>query len=139
VLGRNAISCIAARRYGSSGTRKEELVTRPSWYADAVKAVRAGKDPLFPPIVKKDLSTIEPEEVAKSMVVIDWLVRERQDGFLRMLKAFRDHWPKGVVSPMAPEVARAHEQAFAALGLPASLLDAELRKAIAAMPAAGGK
>ncbi|MBM4015412.1 MAG: hypothetical protein FJ293_10680 [Planctomycetes bacterium] len=139
VLGRNAISCIAGRRYGSSGTRKDDLVMRPSWFDDAVKAVREGKDPLFPPILKRDLSTIEPEEVAKAMVVIDWMIDARPDGFLKLLAALRDHWPKGVVSPMAPETARAHEQAFAALGVPAALLDAELRKSIAARPAPARK
>lgn len=139
VLGRNTISCIAGRRYGSSGVRKEDLLSRSSWFDDAVKAIREGKDPRFQPILKKDLATIEPEEVAKAMVVIDWLVTERQDGFLKLLAALREHWPKGIVAPMAAEAAAAHQKAFAALGLPAELLDAELKKAIAARAAPAGK
>lgn len=139
VLGRNAISCIAARRYGSSGTRKEELVARDRWFDDAVKALREGRDRPFGPILKRDLSTIEPEEIGKAMLAVDWLVGQRQDGFLALLAALREQWPKGIVAPMSREASAAHAAAFAALGVPAEKLDAELRAAYAARDAASGK
>ncbi|MSR45522.1 MAG: hypothetical protein EXS13_00370 [Planctomycetes bacterium] len=135
VLGRNAISCIAARRYASQKTvRKEELLANARWFEDAVKLIRDGKDPMFPSLLPRDLSTIEPEEVSKAMVVIDWLVTERKDGFLKLLATLREQWPKGIVPPTSPAAAAAHRAAFAALGLPAELLDAELRRAIAERP-----
>ena len=131
VLGRNAISCISSRRYGASGLRKEELVLRDRWFDDAVRALKEGKDPPFTPILKRDLSTITGEEVAKSMLVIDWLVAHRPDGFLALLAALREHWPKGVVPALGAEAAAAHGKAFAALGVPAERVDESLRAAFA--------
>lgn len=131
VLGRNAISCISSRRYGASGVRKEELVSRDKWFDDALRALREGKDPPFAPILKRDLSTITGEEVAKAMVVVDWLVAERSDGFLALLAALREQWPKGIVPALGAEAAAAHAKAFAALGIPAERLDEALRAAVA--------
>ncbi len=132
VLGRNAISCISSRRYGAEGVRKEELLSRDRWFDDAVRAIKEGKDPPFGPILKRDLSTITAEEVAKSMVVVDWLSTQKQDGFLAMLAALREQWPKGQVPALGAEAAAAHAKAFAALGIPAERLDAALRESIAA-------
>ena len=135
VLQRNVISCVSGQRYGSDGVRKDELLSRASWFADAVKSIAEGRDPPLDPILKRDLSTITPDEVAKSMVLIDWLLRERHEPFLRFLAALRDAWPRGVVSPMSAEAAAAHARAFAALGTPAPRLDGELRRACAAAAA----
>jgi hypothetical protein len=134
VLKRNVISCISSRRYGADGVRKDELVSRTSWYEDSVKQIAEGADPPLSPLLRKDLTTITPDEVAKSMVLIDWLVRERPDAFLQFLTALRQAWPKGVASPLSPEARTAHAKAFDALGTPADLLDRELRAAIAKRP-----
>jgi len=132
VLSKNVISCISGKRYGSDGVRKEDLLSRASWFEDAKRAMAERRDPPLGPILKRDLSTITPDEVAKSMVVLDHLIRRRPADFLKFLAALRDAWPKGIVSPMSPEANGAHAKAFAALATPAELLDQEVRRECAA-------
>lgn len=137
VLGRNAISCVSTHReYGGGEVRKEELLSRASWFDDAVAAVAAGKGPPFAPILTRDLTTIEPDEVAKAMVVVDWMVTEKADAFAKLLTTLRDAWPKGPLVALGPEARAAHDKAFAAFGVPWQHVDVELKRAIAARPPA---
>jgi hypothetical protein len=127
VLKRNLISCISGRRYGAENVRKEDLLARASWWEDAVQALAAGRDAPFFPVLRRDLSTITPDEVSKSMLVIEWMVQTRRAEFLRLLAALRESWPAGLVSPLSPEARSANARAFEALGVPAEKVDAELR------------
>jgi hypothetical protein len=126
-LGCNSISCISTRRYGVGLVRKDELMPRATWFDDMRKEVADGKDPAFWPILRKDLTTIEPEEVAKAMVVIDDWIARRPDDFLKLLASLRESWPKGVVAALSPEATAANRKAFEAFGTPAEKVDDELR------------
>jgi hypothetical protein len=139
VLDANVISCISSVRYESDGVRKDELVSRSTWFDDMRLAISEKRDPPLSTILRRDLTTITPDEVAKSMLVIEHLSRTRHDDFLRFLHALREAWPKGLPGPMSPEATAAHAKAFAALGTPAELLDREVRAAFAAAPPAPKK
>jgi hypothetical protein len=90
-------------------------------FDDALDAITLGKDPPLYGILRKDLSTITPDEVSKSMILLDYLMKKRPDDLVKMLAALRKAWPTGLPGPISPEAIAAHKAAFAALGTPAEL------------------
>ena len=128
MLKNNRITCIPTVRYGSSDHRHKEQLPGNIWLEDMVEKIQVGKDPPLEQILLKDFTTIEFNEVVKSMAVVDYLRRERREDFLKLVEVLREQWPPGRVNPRSKEAREAHLKAFAAIGTHPTLFDQEFRK-----------
>jgi hypothetical protein len=82
-------TCSTKANYGAGGGISEKRFTTKDAKDRCKAMILDGEDDVIENISKKPLNTINGDDMAKGYTMVDWLMKERQEDFVKFLEALR--------------------------------------------------
>lgn len=94
-------TCVTKASYGAGGGISDKKFTTKDAKDRCKTMIRDAEDDAFENVSKKDLNSLNGDDLAKGYTIVDWLMATRREGFVKFLETMRESGDEKTYQPTA--------------------------------------